>query len=439
MLEFCQKSSTFAVEMNNIIRDSAKLLTANVVAQAIGLLVYPILTRLYSPDDFGLLNLFLSIGGVLVLLSTAEYQYAIVLPKDDNKARAVTQVGLMVLSIVTVIILLSLPFSGSIGTLFKAPGLANWWWLMPIYVAALGGWTLLNYYYTRQGQFTRISGYQISQSVLNSGLKVGFGYSGFLSGGLIVSSVLGPVLALCGSIVLGWRKCLSALRLRCSYADLKQAAKEYGKFPKYDLPRSLVNMLSGNLPAFMLTPFFGLTELGFFSMAMVLAFRPINMVCMSIYQVLYRQIAEKVNLCQRITPILRRYLGWMMLITIPTFVVLYWFLPWLTSLILGSNYAISGVYIRSMLIWLLMVLMATTINFIPDIFGKQRIMMWVETVYCVLRVIVLFIGIRSGSFILTLRLYFYVSALVLAGELIWFMWLSHSFDKQLDDGGNIVK
>ena len=66
-------------------------------------------------------------------------------------------------------------------------------------------------------------------------------------------------------------------------------------------------------------------------------------------------------------------------------------------------------------------------------------MMWVETVYCVLRVIVLFIGIRSGSFILTLRLYFYVSALVLAGELIWFMWLSHSFDKQLDDGGNIVK
>ncbi|MGN1239473.1 MAG: oligosaccharide flippase family protein, partial [Paludibacteraceae bacterium] len=68
------------IARSELVRNSAKLLSANVIAQAIGLLVYPILTRLYSPEDFGLLNLFLSIGGVLVLLSTAEYQYAIVLP-----------------------------------------------------------------------------------------------------------------------------------------------------------------------------------------------------------------------------------------------------------------------------------------------------------------------------------------------------------------------
>lgn len=58
--------------MKDIWKNSAQLLSANVVAQAIGLLVYPILTRLYSPDDFGLFNLFLSIGGILVLCSTAE-------------------------------------------------------------------------------------------------------------------------------------------------------------------------------------------------------------------------------------------------------------------------------------------------------------------------------------------------------------------------------
>ena len=61
----------------------AKLLSANVVAQVVGLLVYPLLTRLYSPEDFGLMNLFVSIGNVLVILATAEYHYAIVLPKDD--------------------------------------------------------------------------------------------------------------------------------------------------------------------------------------------------------------------------------------------------------------------------------------------------------------------------------------------------------------------
>ena len=42
-------------------RNSAKLLSSNAIAQIIGLLIYPILSRLYSPDDFGLVNLFLSI------------------------------------------------------------------------------------------------------------------------------------------------------------------------------------------------------------------------------------------------------------------------------------------------------------------------------------------------------------------------------------------
>ena len=60
------------------IKNFSKLLSANIIAQIIGLIVYPILTRIYTPEDFGLLNLFLSISGVLVILSTAEYYNAIV-------------------------------------------------------------------------------------------------------------------------------------------------------------------------------------------------------------------------------------------------------------------------------------------------------------------------------------------------------------------------
>ena len=70
------------------VRDVGKLLSANVIAQALGLLIYPILTRLYSPDDFGLLSLFMSIGGILVLLATWEWYNAIVLPKKEEEACA---------------------------------------------------------------------------------------------------------------------------------------------------------------------------------------------------------------------------------------------------------------------------------------------------------------------------------------------------------------
>ena len=160
---------------SELVRNSAKLLSANVIAQAIGLLVYPILTRLYSPEDFGLLNLFLSIGGVLVLLSTAEYQYAIVLPKKDEDARGLVHICGLLLLITTGFVLLSVPFSKPIAHLFNTPELANWYWLMPLFVLTMGLWNILNYWYIRRKQFGAISRYQISQSVLSSIMKIGIG------------------------------------------------------------------------------------------------------------------------------------------------------------------------------------------------------------------------------------------------------------------------
>ena len=62
------------------------MLSGNAIAQMVGLLFYPLLTRLYRPEDFGLLNLFLSIGGVLVLVANADYHYAVLLPKNEKKA-----------------------------------------------------------------------------------------------------------------------------------------------------------------------------------------------------------------------------------------------------------------------------------------------------------------------------------------------------------------
>ena len=131
-LFFCQKMTTFAVEMSlrtlvksSGVRNFTKLLSANVVAQVIGLVVYPILTRMYAPEDFGLLNLFMSIGGVLVILSTAEYYYAIVLPKEEKDAENVFGVGVIWLIATTVLIGLSVAFARPISLLFKSPNLAS--------------------------------------------------------------------------------------------------------------------------------------------------------------------------------------------------------------------------------------------------------------------------------------------------------------------------
>ena len=153
---FWDKSSTFAVEMDlrtllksSGVRNFSKLLSANIVAQVIGLVVYPILTRIYSPEDFGLLNLFLSIGGVLTILATAEYYNAIVLPKKESESISVVHVCVCLLLLMVGLISITVCFSHEIATIFKSPKLADYYWMMPILVFVLGGWNILNYWYIR--------------------------------------------------------------------------------------------------------------------------------------------------------------------------------------------------------------------------------------------------------------------------------------------------
>ena len=125
------KNKGLHIQYSELVRNTTKLLSANVVAQVVGLLIYPLLTRLYSQDDFGLLSLFVSMGGVLTLLATAEYQYAVVLPRDEKQAVGVWHMGGLILVCVTLLVALTIPFSEPIAALFKAPTLSRWYWALP--------------------------------------------------------------------------------------------------------------------------------------------------------------------------------------------------------------------------------------------------------------------------------------------------------------------
>ena len=412
------------------VRNFAKLLSANVVAQAIGLFVYPVLTRLYAPDDFGLLNLFLSIGGVLVILATAEYQYAIVLPKDDNQARAVFHVGGLVLISVVLLTGLSVVFSRPIAIVFDTPSLARYYWLMPFYVAVSGLWVLLNYYYTRQRQFGRISRYQLSQSVLNAGAKMSFGFAGVLQSGLLLSTVLAPLLSLAMSIAAAWKQDLRQL-LHIDKDECRAVAREYANFPKYSLPRALVNNLSGALPSLLLTPFFGLANLGFWGMALTLAFRPLNMISQSLYQVLFENTAQRVNQRLSIRPTILRFLCLTLLVAVPCFAVLYFVLPVLTRWLLGAEWEISGHYIRVMLPWLLMSVLVAPVCFLSDIFKKQKIGLYLEVLLIVLRLLGLGIGIWQHSFFYAIAGYSIAGAIVIGVQLLWYLSLVRNYERGL--------
>lgn len=410
--------------------NSAKLLSANVLAQIVGLLVYPVLTRMYAPDDFGLLNLFISIGGVMAIIASAEYQYAVLLPGEQKRAVAVWQVGMLCVLCVTALVALTIPLAAPIASLFKAPALASWYWALPVYVLLIGTWSLLNYWLSRGKAFGAVGRFQMVQTLGNAGGKLAFGTAGMLRGGLILSALLGPLVGL-----------LSCFRnIRQSWSELKvfdrqecrSAAREYRNFPIFSLPRAMVNNVSGNLGMWLLTPVFGLGPVGYFGMAVTLAFRPINVISNSLYQVLFQRTSECVQKKEHIRGMFRQWLQKTSLIAGVFFVALYFVLPVLCRWLLGEGWEETGRLIQLMLPWLFFSILVAPICFLSDVFQKQKIGLLFELLLVGVRAAGLVAGILLKDFHIAILAYSAGSALVIMSQLIWLMSLVRSYERTLE-------
>lgn len=407
-------------------RNVGKLLSANIFAQALGILIYPVLTRMFTPEDFGLLNLFLSIGGVMVLLATSEYHSAILLPARDDEAAGVARVALRIALVWMLLVALSVPFARPIAGLFNAPSLVSCYWMLVPYVGILGGWSVYNAWLTRRRAFGRISGWQLNQSTTGVLTKLLFGWIGWLRTGLILSSVLAPLVALCTSIARSrdafrdlWKPCVTAPR---------ELAHRYRRFPLFSMPRSLVNTLSGNLPALLLTPYFGLHEMGFFAMAMTLAFRPVTMITASLHQVLFERVAQAVREKQPVGRNLRKRWLQMAMIVLPVMAGLTIIMPWLVRVLLGEGWEQTAVLIRYMMPWLTCVFLIAPLAFISEVFGQQKLFLMIETAYLVLRVGAMLVGIGLQDFALAVILMSAAGSVVLLFQLALYIYFVRHYE-----------
>ena len=411
-----------------IVKNTSKLLAANVIAQAVGFAVYPILTRLYSPDDFGALNIFLTIGGIATLFATAEYQNSIMLPKSEKSGVACFHVGFIITLIVTLIFTVSIPFASHISHLLNAPQLSGSYWMLPIYILVISLWTLLNYWHTRNERFTSVSAYQITQSITGAGVK--WGLARFASNGLIIGSVVAPLFALASNVAATFRTAIRPL-LTFDKEECRRVAREYVNFPKFSLPRSIVNYISSNLPILMLTPFFSLTEIGYYGMALTLAFTPINLIIRSVFQVFFQDTTQRVQRGESIRGFFKKLGIRTVLIVLPLFVILYFILPQLTMWILGKGWETTGTFIQAMLPWILMTTLVGPICYLSDIFKKQKVGFLFEVLAFILRIAGLTLGIWTGNFLTAIIGYSTGSFIAIFAQLIWYWSLIGKYETEI--------
>lgn len=271
--------------------DFSRLAVGGLFSSVVGILVIPVLTRMYDPASFGLSAMFFSIASVLAVLACLRYEVTIVLPDDDGDAA-----NILVLSVVSTaaysLLLASVIYSIS-GWFESTHAIFEVLWVIPVYVF-LSGLTLgLSFWSTRAKHFTRLSVVMALNKLSSSGLKLIFAFLGLASGlSLITAMVLAKLLDVVWLLFSVARLDGQYILRRMAVSRMMACARRYKKFPIYGSWSILLGVAAWQLPLVLLGLVFSPVVAGYYSLAFTLLEIPMSLVGRSLGQVFYQRASE---------------------------------------------------------------------------------------------------------------------------------------------------
>jgi O-antigen/teichoic acid export membrane protein len=323
-------------------------------AQIISIALVPIISRLFSPSDFGISGSFGAVAGIITAGVTLEYSQAVMLPKERKDA-----LGLLALSftctaaVAGLTLLVCVVAPAAVNGLMKTHGI----WPLALLVLSvfISG---LNYacqaWAVRVKAFKQTAGSQVIRSLTGKGTSIGLGFLRLGAPGLIIGDISGNILASI-NLVRVLLPDLPALRRQAHRSGLKKLAREYRDFPMYSASQNVISAVSGGLPVLLLTRFFGLPVAGAYAFAVNVLTFPMGFILSALRQVLFQKASESQHQGRSLSALYVKVTATLFAMSLlPTAIIMIWG-PQLFAWVFGAQWYTAGELSRSLMLWMAVV------------------------------------------------------------------------------------
>lgn len=385
------------------------LMTGTAVAQAIPIAISPILTRIYTPQDFGVYALFVAILYILGSIINARYDLAIMLPKKDEDAINIFALGFIITCAISIFtLMIVIVFNDYLVKLLGSKEIGIWLYFIPIALFFTGLFNILNYFNTRRKNYKDLRNAIMLKSIILAiiQLSVGFtkqGASGLISGQIISNCFANMKLL---KNILNDKLLLSKI----SKVKIISLAKRYKKFPKYSSIGILADNISRNLITILIASFYGIAVAGFYSISKRILDMPTALIGESIKQVFFEQAIKEKHKTRKSIIIFIATIKKLIIIGLIFFGILYFVVEDLFAFVFGETWRVAGVYAKIMIPLFFVKFIIETIIPIDSIMEKQKN-------YLIFNIILLFTSIFSiyiidGDFESFLYYYTYILSFI---------------------------
>jgi len=405
------KSKFIQIRNNSFVRSVSVLAGGTAFAQVIMLLALPVITRLYTPNDFSVLAVYAALLAILSVVACLRFDIAIPLPEADVDAVNILAVALL-LSI-TISALVSVPFifmPEFISSQLNHPRLAQYLWLVPLGVFLNSSNIALQYWIVRRKKFSTIAKTRIGQSTGGAGTQLIFGWLGLTPLGLILGQMISSG---AGIFSLGYSAAVDDKKLfaNISWRAMGEQIRRYERFPKYSTFDALFNSGGTQIPLILIAALAAGPEAGYLILAMRVMQAPMGLVGSAVSQVFLSHAADE-HRNGNLPIFTSQMLVGLMKAGVGPLIFIGFMAPVAIPFVFGEEWRRTGELVSWMTPWFVMQFLGSPISMVMHVCEQQRSMLLLNIGGLMARVgligvaVILDLNILSESYAVASALYY---------------------------------
>lgn len=376
-------------------------LSWNTLAVAVGFLYTPFLARLYTPEAYGLLGVYLALAQNVSLVATLQLPRAYTLAETENDMSRLFSASALFTTVVVIVVLFCvILFKTSILNFFNILPLGDMLYLLPFTILLLAVSDIYRSWNIRYKNFKRNAVNQFIASVFSRSLSVlyalRFSTQQF---GLILGDTTSKIAEV---LHFGAKGATQQLRKsvyeNLSWSNFQETILRYKNYPVYVLPGSLVAVLLPQIPLFFFTKYFSLEDAGYFSLANSMLNVPVMILAGAIAPVFLQKVSEVYLETQvRVGVLAQELANKLFYLGVFPILILTVFGDVIFGVVFGPPWIQAGVISGYMGFYFLLMLIHVPLLSIYRIYKQEQYLLLMNVVHVVVNLLALYSGYYMSS------------------------------------------
>ncbi|KFE41108.1 oligosaccharide flippase family protein [Staphylococcus agnetis] len=371
------------MKQNKFFKDSIIMVLSSGIAQLLLIGTIPIISRLYSPSEFGEFTIFSNVAMVLIPIINARYDLLIINAKNYKQANILSQIS-FIISLIVLLFLLPL----AIACLIVQPDYLLELSFLIIMLLLVSLTNIFTNYLNRERKYNTLSLINIFRALFMVVLQILFGFLNFGSMGLIIGFAFSYI----AGITLGYKVFKKHFRYVPSFASNLVLFKKYKNQMIYSTPSIFLNSLSFTVVVFFIGILFSNHEVGLYGMAIKILGVPITILSLGLSKIFMQKANDYYITFGSFRTLLVKFSLILVAISVVVYVPFYVINDNLIVRVLGEEW-VDTVLIMKIIIPLFFIrLIVSTISLTVIVFEKQHIELMLQACFLIVTIITFFIA-----------------------------------------------